>query len=79
MVAVSLKKIEDDYNKGGDLGQTAENILQQKIQTTFTSEVITLEKVYDTLFKISKLEGKGSQEMKMKVMELVKKDLTHLI
>ena len=28
---IPLKKIEDDYNKGGDLGQTAENILQQKL------------------------------------------------
>ena len=35
---IPLKKIEDDYNKGGDLGQTAENILQKKIQTTFASE-----------------------------------------
>ena len=26
---IPLKKIEDDYNTGGDLGQTAENILQQ--------------------------------------------------
>ena len=56
---IPLKDIERKYNKGGDLGQTAENILQEKIQTTFTSETITLEKVYDTLFKIAKLEGKG--------------------
>ncbi|NMI83822.1 MAG: ATP-dependent DNA ligase, partial [Candidatus Nitrosopelagicus brevis] len=73
---IPLKKIEDDYNKGGDLGQTAENILQQKIQTTFASEVITLEKVHDTLFKISKLEGKGSQEMKMKYVSSMLNDAT---
>ena len=73
---IPLKKIEDDYNKGGDLGQTAENILQQKIQTTFASEVITLEKVYNTLFKISKLEGKGSQEMKMKYVSSMLNDAT---
>ena len=73
---IPLKKIEDDYNKGGDLGQTAENILQQKFQTTFASEVITLEKVYDTLFKISKLEGKGSQEMKMKYVSSMLNDAT---
>jgi len=73
---IPLKKIEDDYNKGGDLGQTAENILQQKIQTTFASEVITLEKVYDTLFKISKLEGKGSQDMKMKYVSSMLNDAT---
>ncbi|MDC0211539.1 ATP-dependent DNA ligase [Candidatus Nitrosopelagicus sp.] len=73
---IPLKKIEEDYNKGGDLGQTAENILQQKIQTTFASEIITLEKVYETLFKISNLEGKGSQEMKMKYVSSMLNDAT---
>jgi DNA ligase-1 len=73
---IPLKKIEEDYNKGGDLGQTAENILQQKIQTTFGSETITLEKVYDTLFKIANLDGKGSQEMKMRYVSSLLNDAT---
>ena len=73
---IPLKKIEDDYNKGGDLGQTAENILQQKIQTTFVSETITLEKVYETLLKIANLEGKGSQEMKMRYVSSLLNDAT---
>ena len=73
---IPLKKIEDDYNKGGDLGQTAETILQQKIQTTFGSETITLEKVYETLFKIANLEGKGSQEMKMRYVSSLLNDAT---
>ena len=73
---IPLKNIEQDYNKGGDLGQTAENILQEKIQTTFTSETITLEKVYETLFKIAKLEGKGSQEMKMRYVSSMLNDAT---
>ena len=73
---IPLKKIEGDYNKGGDLGQTAENILQQKIQTTFASETITLEKVYETLLKIANLEGKGSQEMKMRYVSSLLNDAT---
>ena len=73
---IPLKNIEQDYNRGGDLGQTAENILQEKIQTTFTSETITLEKVYETLFKIAKLEGKGSQEMKMRYVSSMLNDAT---
>jgi len=73
---IPLKKIEQDYNKGGDLGQTAENILQQKIQTTFVSETITLEKVYGTLLKIANLEGKGSQEMKMRYVSSMLNDAT---
>jgi len=73
---IPLKSIEHDYNKGGDLGQTAENILQEKIQTTFTSETITLEKVYETLLKIAQLEGKGSQEMKMRYVSSMLNDAT---
>ena len=73
---IPLKKIENDYNKGGDLGQTAEDILQQKIQTTFASETITLERVYETLFKIANLEGKGSQEMKMRHISSILNDAT---
>ena len=73
---IPLKKIESDYNKGGDLGQTAENILQQKIQTTFSSETITLERVYDTLLKIANLGGRGSQEMKMRYISSILNDAT---
>ena len=58
-VGLPVKKIEDDYEDGGDLGITASNMIKLKTQTTFTTEKITVERVYDTLFKISKLEGKG--------------------
>ena len=73
---IPLKKIEEDYNKGGDLGQTAENILKRKIQTTFSSETITLERVYETLLKIANLEGKGSQEMKIRYVSSILNDAT---
>ena len=61
-----IKKIEDDYKNDGDLGATTESVLKLKTQTTFKAEQITLERVYDTLLKISTFEGKGSQEWKMK-------------
>jgi DNA ligase-1 len=73
---VTIKKIEDDYNDGGDLGITASNILQQKTQTTFSAETITLERVYETLLKISTLQGKGSQDMKMKYISSLLNDAT---
>ena len=73
---VSMKKIEDSYKVGGDLGVTAANILKQKTQTTFSAENITLERVYDTLFKIAKLEGKGSQDMKIKYISSLLNDAT---
>ena len=55
---IPIKKIEEEYRKGGDLGHAATKILEQKTQTTFLVEDITVERVYETLFKIAKLEGK---------------------
>jgi len=73
-----IKKIEDDYREGGDLGLTASNILKIKTQTTFTAEKITVERVYETLFKIAKLKGKGSQDLKMKHISSLLNDATPL-
>ena len=69
-----IKKIEDDYRDGGNLGLTASNMLKLKTQTTFTVEKITLERVYETLFKIASLEGKGSQDLKMKYISSLLND-----
>jgi len=77
-VGLPVKKIEDDYEDGGDLGITASNMIKLKTQTTFTTEKITVERVYDTLFKISKLEGKGSQDLKMKYISSLLNDATPL-
>ena len=71
-----IKKIENDYRDEGDLGLTASNILKIKTQTTFTAEKITLERVYETLFKIAKLEGKGSQDLKLKYISSLLNDAT---
>ena len=73
-----IKKIEDDYRESGDLGLTASNILKIKTQTTFTTEKITVERVYETLFKIAKLKGKGSQDLKMKHISSLLNDATPL-
>ena len=73
-----IKKIEDDYRECGDLGLTASNMLKIKTQTTFTTEKITVERVYETLFKIAKLEGKGSQDLKMKYISSLLNDATPL-
>ncbi len=75
---LSIKKIEEDYKKCGDLGLTASNILKLKTQTTFTAEKITLERIYETLFRIAKLEGKGSQDLKMKYISSLLNDATPL-
>ena len=71
-----VKKIQEIYQNDGDLGHTAEKILQLKKQTTFVNESITVERVYDTFFKIAKMEGKGSQDMKIKHISSLLNDAT---
>ena len=71
-----VKKIQEIYQDDGDLGHTAEKILQLKKQTTFVNEPITVKRVYDTLFKIAKTEGKGSQDMKIKYISSLLNDAT---
>ncbi|MHA7734147.1 ATP-dependent DNA ligase [Nitrosopumilus sp. S6] len=75
---IPIKKIEEEYRKGGDIGHAATIILEQKTQTTFLVEDITVERVYETLFKIAKLEGNRSQDMKMKYISSLLNDASPL-
>ncbi len=75
---ITIKKIEDEYRKSGDLGHAASVILEQKTQTTFLAEDITVERVYETLFRIANLEGSRSQDMKMKYISSLLNDATPL-
>ena len=75
---IPIKKIEDEYRKGGDLGHAAAIILEQKTQTTFLAEDITVERVYETLLKIAKLEGARSQDMKVRYISSLLNDATPL-
>ena len=74
-----VKKIQEIYQDDGDLGHSAEKILQLKKQTTFVNEPITLERVYDTFFKIAKTEGKGSQDMKIKYISSLLNDAMPIV
>ncbi len=73
---VPIKKIEHIYHEVGDLGQAASKILEQKTQTTFLTETITVERVYDILYKIAELKGNRSQDMKMKYISSLLNDAT---
>lgn len=71
---ISVKKIESTYQQKGDLGQAAAKILEQKTQTTFLTEDITVERVYETLYKIAELKGTRSQDMKLKYISSLLND-----
>ncbi|MDE1829593.1 MAG: DNA ligase, partial [Thaumarchaeota archaeon] len=71
---IPVTKIEHEYKKAGDFGQATATVLEQKTQTTFLKEDITVERVYETLFKIAEIKGNRSQDMKMKYISSLLND-----
>ena len=70
----SAREIEAQYQKDGDMGRAATAIMGRKTQTTFVAEVITVERVYDTLFRIARSQGPNSQDMKTKYISSMLND-----
>lgn len=73
---IPIRKIIEVYSEDGDLGHTAAKMIERKTQTTFLTQDITAERVYETLYKIAKLEGARSQDMKMKYISSLLNDAT---
>jgi DNA ligase-1 len=59
------KEIEEDLKKSGDIGETAQNFLAKKKQTTFFQKPLTALRVYQTLDKMAKTTGSGAVDSKM--------------
>ncbi len=59
------KEIEEDLKKSGDIGETAQNFLAKKKQTTFFQKTLTAQRVYETLDKMAKTTGSGAVDSKM--------------
>ncbi len=72
----SLREVEAKYQEHGDLGIAASVVLSGKTQTTFLTQEITVERVYDTLHRIARLGGSRSQSMKMKYISSLLNDAT---
>jgi len=62
------KEIEKEFREKGDLGLVAEEFGKQKKQSALFSAELTVNKVFENLLKISKVEGTGSKELKLKLM-----------
>lgn len=71
---IPVRRIQEEYRKSGDLGRASSVILEQKTQTTFLAEDITVERVYETLYRIAGLEGTRSQDKKMKYISSLLND-----
>lgn len=71
---LSLNEIESLYKKLGDLGEVAEHALSKRKTYALTSFLdvekqtkLTVEEVYETLDKIAKATGEGSQDLKIRL------------
>ena len=61
----SIKEIQTKYNTIGDIGDVAYEVLKNKFQTSLYYENLTIDRLYKTLIKISKVTGSGSIDIKL--------------
>ena len=62
---ISPKEIEDGWRKFGDLGLVTERYSSKKSQSRIFTKMLTVQKVFDNLRKISGMEGMKSQDRKL--------------
>ena len=61
-----VKEVSELYKKTGDLGLTAQQLLEKKGQATLFRTPLTVKKVYATLYKIAEATGPGSIDQKVR-------------
>lgn len=62
------KDINLKYKKSGDLGDVAYELLSKKRQGALFSNELSVKKVFENFIKLAKVEGAGSQEIKIKLI-----------
>ncbi len=73
---VSEKRVADELKKVGDIGEAAANLLGKKTQVTLFKEPLTVKRVYETLDKIARASGEGSQDLKIRFLSSLLTDAT---
>jgi len=64
----SKEDVKNEFKKRGDLGLVAEELLGKRKQRSLFSSELTMEKVFRNLLKIAGSEGRGSQDLKIKLL-----------
>jgi len=74
---VAEKKVQFLYKRLGDLGLVAEELARGRPKTSMgvlawisreSDELLTISKVYNTLYRIAVLQGEGSRDMKIRLL-----------
>jgi len=64
----SESSIRQLWAQEGDPGTVTQKVFETKRQTTLFSQPLTVERVYDSLLKVARAEGSGSQDLKMRLL-----------
>lgn len=65
---ISKKEIDDAYKKQGDLGDVAEILKSKSLLKRMSQSTYTVSMVYDSMLKIAKTSGKGSRDLKIRIL-----------
>ena len=57
-----------ELQKSGDIGQTSQNLLAKRKQSTFFTKRLTVEHVYQILDRMAKIQGSGTVDTKMALL-----------
>jgi DNA ligase-1 len=68
VVGVTPEDVEDQVRDQGDIGAASEVLFKKRTQTTFFSQPLTIEMVYNNLRKISSVSGNRAQSRKMSII-----------
>lgn len=70
MIATGYKKeeVETEYHKYGDLGEATENLMKSSKLARMSNKKYTVSEVYESMYKIAKTSGKGSKEIKIRML-----------
>ncbi len=73
---IDTREVVQSYKVSGDLGKTVEEILKNRPQRTLSNQRLTVARVYDTLDRIARASGKGTQETKIRLLSSMVNDAT---
>jgi len=65
---VPVDEIEKGRKTVGDIGLLTEEIMKRKMQMSLFSEPLTTERVFGNLEKMARVEGRSSQDLKLKMV-----------
>ncbi len=65
---ISEREVEKEWKKIGDLGETAENLIKRKRQSTLMSTSLTVSKVFDNMRRLAEFVGAGTVEKKIQLI-----------